>query len=177
MKKFLQNLLVISLSLGIFSCSKKVTTFNFGKPYHNQDVNNGKAEEVKLADQIIELENEQPTASTEKGFSDLKPVSIIIESPKTKSLEVSKNTTVGKEKQSFKEKAITKLIKKKIQKLEENQAINSKIKLGIIIAAIGVLFLILSILGGSIGLVFFILGLVGLLAGLLIILLAALDVI
>ena len=175
MKKLLQILLMVSVSLGIFSCSKKVTTFNFGKPYHNENVNNVKTQEVKLADENILLEDEISTATTDKSLSNLKPAVINIESPKAKPLEVSNDPTISKEKQSFKAKSISKLIKKKIEKFQKKNEIDNKILLGIIIASIGVLLVILSVIGGPQGFVLFVLGLVGVLVGSLIILLAALD--
>ncbi len=178
MKKFLQNVLVISISMGIFSCSKKVTTFNFGKPYHDQSVNNYKAQDVKILNEAIILD-EQASASIETSVTEVKPVSIKIEETSAKSLEIINTPVVEKKKSAFKDRLITKMIKKKIEKLEKGPALEKNMKIGIIIAAISLAVLITVAIGGFgvLSTPFWILGVLGLLGGATIIVLSALDVI
>ncbi|MBC7389455.1 MAG: hypothetical protein H7329_09615 [Opitutaceae bacterium] len=177
MKKFIQNLLIISVSLGIFSCSKKVTTFNFGKPYHDQQLSACKVQDIKMSDESIVLNDELTTASSGTEIQAAEPVKVNIQRAETTS-PATPNKVTNKEKPSFKEKMVAKMLKKKIEKMEKNQALDKKIVIGIVIASIGLLFLILAVaFGGAPGTIFFILGAIGLVAGLLIILLSALDVI
>jgi len=171
MKNLFKTLVIISISIGIFSCSKKVTTFNFGKPYHDQQEPLVKESVNPGEEEIITASTpESPVVIQKQEIIDIKPAAVV---------DSKKIATVKAEKPTFKERIVTKMLKKKIAKIENKQDIDNNMKIGIVIAAVSLVVLIVVAAGllGGLSSLFWLLGGLGLLTGLIIILLSALDVI
>jgi len=177
MRKLHYSLAILALTATLCACSKKVTTFRFGQPYHTTTA-------TTTSEDILTEEATIATSSTDEtpNATTCEPVIVaksMVTPSGTKTIEAEK-TPVAKP--SLKQKIATKIIAKKIEKLEKQNkggGMNDKMKLGIVIAAVSLLVLIVVAAGllGGLSSLFWLLGGLGLLTGLVIILLAALDVI
>ncbi len=162
MKNLKRSILIVFATASLFSCSKKVQTFQFGnQPYLPASTQNN----VKTVENTI-------SANTETNIITESPVNEAIAAAKLITTQPSK--TQFSEKPNFKQRVLQKVIAKKIQKLEKKGGLDDKMKLGIVIALIGLLFIVIgSLISNLLGF----LGVLALLIGLVIILLVALDMI
>ena len=176
MKHLHKSLTVLCLSVVLFSCSKKLQTFKFGQPYYH---NNSASAQKNITETPVANEEENTTAQVSTGNEAVAvtPEAIAVakavksSSPK-ESVEPITTESTSKEKLSLKEK-IAKKVNKKIQKEMGKSGVSGNLRTGIIVAAIGLLVLIIAGIGGFGGAsgVFWILGAIALLIGLIIILL------
>lgn len=177
MKHLHKSLTVLCLSVALFSCSKKLQTFKFGQPYYQNNTATAQqnAPEAPIANEernsTVEAStnHEAVVTATPDAIAVVKAVKA---SSTKKSVEPIATESTSKEKLSLKEK-IAKKVNKKIQKQMGKTGVSGNLRIGIIVAAIGLLVLIIAGIGGFGGAsgVFWILGAIALLIGLIIILL------
>jgi len=173
MKHLHKSLAALFLTIVLFSCSKKVQTFHFGQPYYNQ--NSTANSTIPQPEEAVKTEEQPMTVSTEKAQSMLLPEAVTV----AKSINEKPATTVinkenkPTEKLTFKQKVAQKIIGKKLEKQMGKSGVSGNLRTGIIIAAIGLLLLIIAGVGGFGGAsgVFWVLGAVALVIGLVIVLL------
>lgn len=174
MKHFHKSLAFVLLTIALFSCSKKLQTFRFGQPYYQQNsVNTAlpKAEESMkpTEEQVVSASATTSEIATATPEAVAVAKSIKMNAPET---TLAKEETKPNEKLSLKQKMAQK-IQKKIQKQMGKSGVSGNLRTGIIIAAIGLLLLIIAGVGGFGGAsgVFWVLGAVALVVGLVIVLL------
>ena len=172
MKHLHKSLMAICLTFALFSCSKKVQTFRFGQPYYQE--NSAKAVQPNPTN-IQQEESMHASSAQQHQIEPTATEAIVVaksikESNNAVKIEPTENKPV--EKLSLKEK-VTKKINKKIQKQMGRSGVSGNLRTGIIIAAIGLLLLIIAGVGGFGGAsgVFWVLGAVALVIGLVIVLL------
>ena len=170
MKNLTKTIIIAIAVSSLFSCSKKMQAFQFGKaPAQTYSSTNAQADsKVSASSEDVSRTSmiENPAIIAAKNITSFKPA-------------VSKSA-ISEVKPSFKQKLVQRMIAKKIQKIEKGSGgMTDKMKLGLVIALVSLLVLIIvaaGLLGGLSGL-FWLLGGLGLLVGLLIMLLSFLDVI
>ncbi len=160
----LKNLFIVALAAGfLFACKSSKTsksTYSFGTPYHK-------------------FETENPTASTSNVDLEITEKAISIQEIKTQPIN-QQVSTINKSALNKKELKIVKKIENKIEKIQKIRdeqgskasSLTKNLKLGILLASIGLLLLILGGLGISILYVF---GAIAFIAGGVLILLEVLD--
>lgn len=173
MKHIHRSLTLVLATIALFSCSKKLQTFRFGQPYYQQNsANNAPA---PLKEGANELEQPITVSTSESEPVAIAPEAVAIAKELDKKPVSTLSTEENKpaEKLSFKQKVAKKIIGKKIQKEMGRSGVSGNLRTGIIIAAIGLLLLIIAGVGGFGGAsgVFWVLGAVALVIGLVIVLL------
>lgn len=177
MKHLHKSLTVLCLSVALFSCSKKLQTFKFGQPYYQNNTATAQDRVPEAAPVSTDEANVSAQTSSADGAVVTTPEAVAVakaikaSSTQESTAPMAKETTT-KEKLSLKEK-LAKKVNKKIQKEMGKSGVSGNLRTGIIVAAIGLLVLIIAGIGGFGGAsgVFWILGAIALLIGLIIILL------
>lgn len=169
MKNLRKTIILAIAASTLFSCSKKMQSFQFGSPAHQN---------AQTTSSTTVADNATASTNTEMEAIETASAPVVVAKAVTKSTIVE-NTPNADVKPSFKQKLAQKIIAKKIQKIEKKGGMDDKMKLGLVIALVSLLVLIITgagLLGGLSGL-FWLLGGLGLLTGLVIMLLVLLDVI
>jgi uncharacterized membrane protein len=177
MKHLSKPFVALCILLSLFSCSKKVTTFQFGQPYHQNNSAKTETASEKLTQPETEDFSKLPVAEkthSESPLQEKEALTTLLEPTKAEASE-----TKPTEKPTFKQKMLKKAVAK-IQKKQDKgglSGLSKNMRIGILIAAIGLLILIMTAIigfGGASG-IFWFLGAVALLVGLIIILLELLK--
>ncbi len=163
------------LSAALFSCSKKVHTFQFGQPYYQNPV----SADNRVKQDISPEKTGIAEASVVEKATLTTPEAIQVATALKDASKTAPTKNDAPEKLTFKQKLAKKVaakIKKqneKIQKQTGKTGVTGNLRIGIIVAGIGLLVLIIAGIGGFGGAsgVFWILGAIALLIGLIIILL------
>lgn len=178
MKKNLTKIFAITtLTFSFFACSKKVQTFQFGQPYYQAPTTASTA--TPAANSNLETaETNALTSSAENDVQSAAATQLSDALVAAKQFQATATTTPSadkvSEKPSLKQKMLTKYLNKKVQKLNKENGrsgVSGNLRLGIILAAIGLILCLVATVAGGAGVIFWLLGIILLVIGLILILL------